>query len=209
MSIVAPDHVSDRRRNCTTIPAWSRSSSTTRMRVGSVIGQRRSAAEQTGDSTAKRAKQPLNGARRLLLVAALMDWAQLSRNLIAVLEVLQVRRTAVDRLQIRDAAQFDRTQRGRDGQLACRTEPRDPLHEVRPDRHGDARGVRLATDRRRLIKADPHADDHRIREADEPRVLVFVRRERTTRGIFVVAKTASCRRTRVAPIMRSAFSLSL
>ena len=63
---------------------------------------------------------------------------------------------------------------GRHRELGRRQLPCRPLHEIGPDRQRDARAVRLAADRRRLIETDPHAGDDRRGIADEPRVAIVV-----------------------------------
>ena len=108
---------------------------------------------------------------------AAVDRAQRGRHRVAVLEDTRYRsgsrRPAAD--TTRCTAPRRRSPAGtwnsRGRQLPCR-----PLHEVGPDRQRDARAVRVAADRRRLIEAHPDADDDRRRKPDEPGVAIVVGR---------------------------------
>src|SRR5205823_11462015 len=118
------------------------------------------------DFLAQRSEKALDGARRALLQRASMDWAKLSRHRIPGLEVLRVHRTVFDRAKIRHTAQFDGLEtignrKVAGGPRLCRS-----LHEIRPDRQGDACTVSVAANRGGLIEADPHAGHHRARESN-------------------------------------------
>src|SRR6185295_17381138 len=97
-SIAAPRHASLERRNSTTNSACSMASSTTRTRSESVIG---SPSKDACDLTAEPAQKSLDSSGRALLEGTLMDRTQGRRHAVPVLEVLGVRRTPFDRLQIR------------------------------------------------------------------------------------------------------------
>ena len=117
------------------------------------------------------------------------------RHLVAVLEILDVARTAVDRQRMRHAAQLHGVDAGGTANSSAGQRRRGALHEVGPDRQRDARGVGLAADRRRLIEADPDAGDDRRREADEPGVVIVV-------GRAGLAADRSARRRAPAPARR-------
>src|SRR5215472_16944966 len=97
-----------------------------------------------------------------------MDGTAFGRNRVAVLEVLRVGWTAVDRLELGDAAHLLRPQTVRNRELLGGQGLGCALHEVGPYGNGDARGVRVLPDGRWLVEPNPHADDDRREEPDEP-----------------------------------------
>src|SRR5258708_5027720 len=94
--------------------------------------------EQTGNLSPERAEEALNGPLRLLLERATMNWTQSRRLGIAIFEVLVVDGTALDGLQVRHAAEFHAVHAVRNRKLRGRELTGRPLHEVSPDRQGDA-----------------------------------------------------------------------
>src|SRR5262245_46087552 len=105
-----------------------------------------------------------------------MDRATLARHDVAFLEILGVDRTVVDGLRVRNLAQLDRFETFRRVEIAGRSDPRGPLHELGPDWQRDARAVRVRADRGRLVEPDPHADDETSRKPEEPCVVIVVGR---------------------------------
>src|SRR5438132_7257696 len=142
--------------------------------MGSFIESTASAAaEKPGDSTPERAQQAFHGTRRALFEGAAVNRTELFGHRIAVLEELDVHGAAVDRPQIRYAAQLLAVDARRRFELARRQRLRGPLHELGPDRQRHARAVRVGSDCRGLSEPDPHTDDYRCGEADEPGVVVI------------------------------------
>jgi hypothetical protein len=56
------------------------------------------------------------------------------------------------------------------------------FHEARPHRHSEVRGKSARDDGSRLVVADPHARRQMRRVADEPRIVIVVRRSRLARS---------------------------
>src|SRR3954465_8292486 len=105
-----------------------------------------------------------------------MDWTQLARDLVVLLEVLRVGGATLDGAQVRHTADLARLESGGHGKRLRGQASRGAPHEVGPDRQRYSRAGAAADDPFRLIEADPHANHHRRVETDEPRIVVIVRR---------------------------------
>src|SRR4029453_3894627 len=133
-----------------------------------------SAAENSCDLVAEAPEDTFDRAFDLLLERAAMDGTVRGRHFVVVFEVLGVHGASLNGTQVRDAAQFLAVQTARHAELAGRQDAGRPLHEFRPDRQRDSRAVRVASNRRGLVEADPHHRHDFRGEADEPRVVVIV-----------------------------------
>ena len=149
------------------------------------------------DFAAERFQESSDGLLRALGERPLMDRTPLGGHSVAFLEIFDVGRTRCDRTQIGHRAEFARVEARGHGEFRRWQGCRDSLHEIGPDRQRNTRGIRLTTDCRWLIEADPDTGDDRRREPDEPRVSVIVGRAR-----FAANRTTnterSCRTARAS-----------
>src|SRR6476661_808964 len=107
MRTPASGHASPDRTNSSTMRACSGASSTTRSWSGWVMKWCcLFAAENAGNLTAKPAEKSFNRARGALFQGAAMDRTQRRRYRVPFLEELGIDRAALDRHEVRHAAQF-------------------------------------------------------------------------------------------------------
>src|SRR5688572_14170746 len=99
----------------------------------------RASAKDPFDAAPKSPKDSLHSALDLLLETACMDGTEAARDLVPVLEVLDVGWTSFDRALVREQAQLLGLEIGRRRERLRGERARRAAHEIRPDRQRDAR----------------------------------------------------------------------